>query len=46
MLYTTIQTNTYLTSSTHKNDITCLDITDFEHFTTEYAHDRLHSLPN
>lgn len=46
MLYTTIQTNTYLTSSIHKSDLTCLNLTDFEHFTTEYAHDQLYSLPN
>jgi hypothetical protein len=31
---------------TQNSDLLCIDLTDFEHFQTELAQDRLQSLPN
>jgi len=46
MLYTTTAFTPFLSLVAQNNDLLCLDLTDFEHFTTEYAQDRLQQLPN
>lgn len=45
MFFTLLTTN-FSFLAAQANDILCLDLTDFEHFNTEYAQDRLQQLPN
>lgn len=46
MLYTLLQTTQALSFTTQSSEILSLDVVDFEHFTTQYAQDRLQQLPN
>jgi hypothetical protein len=46
MLYTILNLKLSLLLAAQNNDLLCLDLTDFEHFNTEYAQDRLQQLPN
>lgn len=46
MTYSLHLINLHSTSQTLKDNLICLELTDLEHFATEYAHDRLNSLPN
>jgi len=44
MLYTLLAYSNLLPPQ--KTDLICLDLTDFEHFTTASAHDRVQQLPS
>lgn len=46
MFYTLLHNAPALPSSIQSSEILSLDVADFEHFTTQYAQDRLQQLPN
>lgn len=46
MLYTLQQYTTSFAYNTQKTNLLTLDLTDFEHFSTDHAHDQLQQLPN